>query len=65
MAQALKLAIINVYLAPLIVSEDPLKYRKNLGVLFQKDFLGMGGGNVFMPNERYMILLFGISKVNI
>lgn len=24
-----------------------IKYRKNLGVLFQKDFLGDGGGNVF------------------
>lgn len=40
-------------LAPLIVGEDP-KYRKNLGVLFQKDFLGDGGRERFLcRNERY------------
>lgn len=41
-------------LASLIVGEDPLNIEKNLGVLFQKDFLGDGGRERFLcRNERY------------
>ncbi|QUJ08924.1 hypothetical protein KCP77_10270 [Salmonella enterica subsp. enterica] len=50
-------------LAPLIVGERSIKYRKNLGVLFRrKTFWGIGGAGAFLCGMALLILLFGISK---